>query len=49
MRSRHRKSRRPRRLEQFVLNVRTAAWLGKLLWRPTLLGVIGRTRRIARF
>jgi hypothetical protein len=47
MRFRRRKS-PTRRLDEFVLNVRTAAWLGRFLWRPTLLHVIWRTRRMAR-
>jgi hypothetical protein len=45
MRIRHRKSRSRRRLDELALNVRTATWLGRLLWRPTLLQVVTRPRR----
>ena len=38
----------PRRLDELVLEVRTFTWLCKLLWRPALLTVVGRTRRLAR-
>jgi len=45
MRIRHRRSRRLGRVGKLMLSARTAVWLSKLLWRPTLLELIGRTRR----
>ena len=46
MRFRHRKLHDGRhRLEGMMLNLRTAGWLGRRLWRPTLAQLLPRPRR----
>jgi hypothetical protein len=48
MRIRHRKHGAERRFEELRLNLRTARWLGRRLWRPTVLVVVERPRRMWR-
>jgi hypothetical protein len=38
----HRKSRGRRRLDGLVLDLRTATWLGRRLWRPTVMQLVTR-------
>jgi hypothetical protein len=48
MRIRHRQHGAGRRFEDLLLNLRTARWLGRRLWRPTVLVLVERPLRMRR-
>jgi hypothetical protein len=45
MRFRHRKTPGRRRLDAMLLDLRTASWLSRRLWKPTLAQLVPRQRR----